>query len=493
MQALSVSAFFVCRVDSPRTLTLCVALVVFVRADNSANVPSQEVAKSPLAASAAATPVANSPAADYLANNNNNNNEDDIDVNALLANMQSDINDAGTDTSMTMSAPMAEEVAQSDSIEVAADASDADVLSQFKTMMMSADANTSVSSEVVACEVVAPVVSNTVAEESSAGSATTSAGDDTAESAMATVEMSIADRCAALLSSVSINPIPTDDSCNTSDIIMMDSSTIHEYTDMSDQVAKFALEAMNEDEPKYTEKEMDVLHKKAKIEAAQAFEEQKQALLAQMKMMEAKMQEHQKEKTAMKAEMEEVNQLVAGFESMADSVAKKKDDEIYQLFESKKQVEQELKDTIARCEALQAEVKEAGERKAMGELQHSEEINTIKDAHRDELVKVQAQLQEVQSAKAEIQAELEKTRSTLTNAEKQRAQFETANKRLKAELDEATANADKYKHLGAKTRDQAQAQLDKAKQLVIGRFSFRLRCSFKGRSDSWRFFHRRKA
>ena len=240
------------------------------------------------------------------------------------------------------------------------------------------------------------------------------------------------------------------------------------FADMSDQVAKFALEAMNEDEPKYTEKEMDVLHKKAKLEAAATFEGQRLALLAQMEMMGAKMRELAAEKESMKAEMAEVNELVKGFEAMADTVAKKKDDEIYQLFEAKKAVEYERKELAAQCEALQLEVRTAGELKAMVALEHAEELNTLKDAHNVAITELRTQLAVAERASAQTSAQLAAVQTQLANAEKQRANFDAANRKLQASLEEANSNCEKYKQIGSKTRDQAQTQLDKAKELVIG-------------------------
>ncbi len=434
---------------------------------------------------------------------------EEIDVNALLADMQSDINDAGSSSILG-----AEDSAPVVYATVSGDTSDADVLSHFKSMM-AADMSTveitadesvvySASSDHYPAADIAgsdPCIKGVGASVSIPAEMTTVADRNTDDASMET--MSIADRCTALLSSVSLSigisssgrlaeqPAPvavasspavgTGARALPDEVYAQDDSLVVAaadgqtavdvdlpYADMSDRVAKFALEAMSEDEPKYTEKEMDVLHKKAKLEAAVAFEGQRVALLAQMEMMEATMRELAAEKEAMKAEMADVNELVKGFEAMADTVAKKKDDEIYQLFEAKKAIESERKELAAQCEALQLEVRTAGELKAMVALEHSEELNTLKDAHNVTLTEVRAQLATAERSGAQTSAQLVAVQAQLANAEKQRANFDAANRKLQASLEEANVNCEKYKQIGSKTRDQAQAQLDKAKELVIG-------------------------
>ncbi len=343
---------------------------------------------------------------------------------------------------------------------------------------------------------------------------------------------------------------------------------------MSDKVAKFALEAMSEDEPKYTEKEMDVLHKKAKLEAAQALESERQALLAQMHMMEAKMQALQAEKARMKREMDEVHELVKGFEAMTETVARKKDDEIYSLFEAKKQTEQKNKELLATVEQLTARDAASQEAKAASHAEHAKAVASLQDAHRSEVAALLARLQGADDVTVQTRVALADVQRKLVAAEKHGKEVRTFGvtsrdtcagtiattaataaaaaattttttittttttttttppttttttkttttttttattttttttttppppppsppptpppptppttppttsthhppqpqaseqcAKLEEQLKEANASVSKYKQIGTKTRDQAQAQLDKAKALVVG-------------------------
>jgi len=346
----------------------------------------------------------------------------EIDINAVLADMQSDINTASDEAAGV--APVAEAnpepVAESTTVEDAQQAPEEVDTSNF-----------AVAEIIDAGPVVQPME-----------------GD-----------MSIADKCAALLQNWSSET--TDASCVSVDV--------DQYNDMTEKVARFALEAMNEDEPKYTEKEMDVLHKKAQEEAAQAFDDQRQNLLAQMNMMDNRMKEMIKEKDTMKAQMAEIHETVKGFEEMTEAVAKKKDNEIYELFEAKKTLEQQNKDLEAKCSSMEEENKAAREAKTMVELEHSEKISTIQDTHESEIKALMSKLKEAEEATASVNAQLKETQQKLEEAEKSRAQFESNNKKLQSELEESNANCDKYKQIGNKTRDQAQTQLNKAKELVLGK------------------------
>ena len=223
----------------------------------------------------------------------------------------------------------------------------------------------------------------------------------------------------------------------------------------------------NNSQMMYSIQDIDAKIIREQEKAKKQWRRKKQSYLAQMSLMQQKIDKLEQKKSEFEVKNKEVEGIICEFEKTAEAVAEEKESQIYELVQERQRLQTQTNELKVKNAAVKDKIQTGLEQMGLLDTQHRERLDELQRTQQQAKQKVQSKMAEHQKVIDSASERAQQHKRVAAEGEATKENLQTAQKDAKARLESVRSEVQSALRMVKSQRDGAQRALLELRQNVV--------------------------